>query len=91
MVDMEHVYTGDHYYIAEKDGARVSYKHKDLPAGTYGIYRWSVGEKHLANPEGENCWERFATYTQESEGTFNFAILLNEGQKASSVLLLKED
>ncbi|MBP5692836.1 MAG: hypothetical protein J6W86_03890 [Bacteroidales bacterium] len=91
MDDLDHVYTGDHYYIAEKDGARVSYKRKDLPAGTYGIYRWAVGEKHLANPEGENCWQRFATYTQESQGTFNFAIQLNEGQKASAVLLLKED
>ena len=89
--DLDHIYTGECYYIAEKDGARVSYKHKNLPAGTYGIYRWMVGEKHLANPEGENCWEKFATYTQDSEGTFNFAIQLNEGQKAASVLLIKED
>jgi hypothetical protein len=50
--DLDHIYTGDRYYIAEKDGATVSYKHKDLPKGNYEVYRWIVGDKALVNATG---------------------------------------
>ena len=89
--DLDHIYTGDCYYIAEKDGARVTYKHKNLPAGTYEVYRWKVGEKVKANPEGSNCWEKLSDYTQSNDGTMNITIQLNEGQTAGSLLLVKTD
>lgn len=91
MEDFDHVYTGDHYFIAEKDKATVSYKHKNLPAGTYKLYRWIVGDKALVNAEGENCWEILSTYTQEGEGTMNITLQLNEGQKAGALLLEKTE
>ncbi|MBQ1886049.1 MAG: hypothetical protein II157_02475 [Bacteroidales bacterium] len=89
--DLDHVYTGDHYYVAEKDGAIVSYKHKKLPAGTYEVYRWKVGAKATVNAEGENCWEKLSNYTQDDEGTMNISIQLSEGQRAGSLLLVKTE
>ncbi len=89
--DLDHIYTGDRYYIAEKDGATVSYKHKDLPKGNYAVYRWIVGDKALVNATGENCWEKLSEYVQDSDGTMNISLQLNEGQKAGALLLVKTE
>ena len=91
MDDLDHVYLGEKYYIAEKDGATVSFKHKRLQAGDYDVYRWKTGDKLKVNAPGENCWEKIYTHTQSSEGTFSLTLELKEGDKASSLLLEKLD
>ena len=89
MEDYDHIYLGDKYYVAEKDGASVTFKHKNLPAGDYEVYRWVTGDKVKANAPGENCWEKLYTHSQSKEGTFNLTLELKEGDKASSLLLIK--
>ncbi len=88
--DLDCIYIGDHYYVAEKDGSMVSYKIKNLPKGQYDIYSWTVGEKANVNPEGQNCWKKLMfTHDHDKDGTFNFSIQLKEGEKASALLLVK--
>ncbi len=86
--DTDHIYLGEHYYMAEKEGAEATFRFKNLPAGKYDVYSWVVGPKVHVNPEGENCWKKLYTHTQDNDGNFNLTIELNEGNCISALLLV---
>ncbi len=89
--DRKHIYAGESYLVARKKGAKVKYQLNNLPAGTYQIYKWSVGKNVTASAEGENEWVKTATHHQAADGKFEYLLeAQNSGDKADNILLIKQ-
>ena len=89
--DAEHIYLGSSYLEASEDGASVKYQVKQMPAGEYEVYKWSVGENKRVSGDDENCWIKLYNHTQERDG--NFSLRLDDmfaGNKANALLFLRK-
>ena len=90
--DMQHIYFGDSYLVAKKDGATVIYKIKNLPAGRYDVYKWNAGENLKVSKDGENEWVKIGTVTQFTDGRFQCLRKMSaKGDIADSILLIKQE
>ena len=89
---MQHIYFGDSYLVAKKDGAAVKYKIKNLPAGRYDVYKWNAGENLKVSKDGENEWVKIGTVTQFTDGRFQCLRKMSaKGDIADSILLIKQE
>lgn len=90
--DLNHIYFGDSYLLANKAGASVKYKLKSLSQGKYGVYKWNTGENLTASNKGENEWIKIGTHIQNNNGKFVYIYQGNgPGDKADNLLLIKEE
>lgn len=89
--NQELIIFGKHCYMAQKSGATVTYRYKELPAGEYDVMVWKVGRKSDAKTDGVNCWEKLYDHTQNEKGLFNLKIQLSEGELADAVMLRKKN
>lgn len=84
------IYIGDSYLEAKKDKTKVVYKLHHLNKGVYKLYRWSVGKKQRASDEGENLWVEAETHIQEKNGSFEYTVIADKGEKINAILLVKQ-
>lgn len=87
--DAEHFYFGDSYLVANQAGAKIKYTLKNLPAGEYKVYRWSVGESKRVSEAGENEWgKQYGSLKVKRNGKGKIIIKASAaGEKFDSILV----
>lgn len=88
--DTDHLYLGAKYYTAKRDNTVAKYKVRELPAGSYEIYGWVVGENRSVSEENENCWKFLSGHEQKKSGEFKFSLDKMKGEKVNTILILKK-
>ena len=89
--DKNHVYFGNSYLVAKKNGATTKYTVKNLPAGNYDVYKWNAGATEKISPEGINEWVKLGIHNQQADGKFTFTYFATgKGDVADNILLIKK-
>ncbi len=89
--DQKHIYFGKSYLLAQKNGATVKYRVKNLPAGEYEVYKWNAGAAEKISPEGINEWVLLGTHHQEADGKFTYTYYATgKGDKADMILFKRK-
>lgn len=86
--DFNTLYFGKNYLVTTRAGAKIKYKGKKLPKGSYEVYRWKAGENLQASKPGQNEWVKQGEFTQRKDGTFKYTYISKEAGEISDAILL---
>lgn len=90
--DQGRIYFGENYLIARKEGATLRYEYHYIPAGTYKVYKWSVGKVRKISEPQENRWEEVETIVRKKAGKFVYRYKAPlRGDMADNLLLIRID
>jgi len=85
------LFFGENYLIAEKSGSKITYQYKNLAAGNYKIYKWSVGKGSETPVFDANKWVLTGNYTQKKTADFKYEIVANENDFFDAIMLVASD
>ncbi|MDR0845438.1 MAG: aspartate/glutamate racemase family protein, partial [Tannerella sp.] len=85
------VYLGDNYVSAQKANSKLTYQYKNLPAGNYQVYRWSVGESSENPAYDSNKWVPAGAHTQKKTSKFKYRLTAGKpGEIFDAIMLVKD-
>lgn len=86
-------YFGESYLKSLKDNAKVKYVFNgkkagtELPAGTYEVYRWAVGDNLKASNPGENEWVKIGETSHNGGKKIKYTLNTKAGELVDNILL----